>query len=539
MFFRSIKLNRDFELDEGTQTVGRSPDCEIVLEPNQVSKRHLLVRRTGDLVEVKDEESRNNSRVNGLEIRERGWIKLKPNDMIDICGFDFRLLTDSGASGVSGACIVEAGEFQSDAGSLGSKAISLSNHDLDLTEQYTQLSALLAITKTLRDVLKTEDVLERAVSILFKILPGIDRAAICFINDDGEVQPKWWQVGEGDPHSTIRISQHIARHVAATSEAVITRDAKQDFENALSVQSGVMRSVMCCPLIDADNVVFGMIHVDSSVLAMFNESDLEILAAVALQIGLAINCSRLHATKMIDEIILSDMQRARDVQRRYLPSAPPKIEGFDLFGFYRAAREVGGDYYDYASLEDGRQAIILGDVVGKGVPAALTMVRLATEARAGLEFAKSPSELLTRLNRRLPDDFITLAVIMVDPATGRISLSNAGHEPPLLRKLDGSVSSVGFDFSGCPIGVLEDEVYQDTEFTLATGESLLVFSDGFPDAEQKSSDRRYGSERLAREFGKFDGTAAETIEHMVREVDRFTQGGRQFDDMCMVCLKRL
>lgn len=536
MFLRSNRLNQNFHLPKGHITVGRSPDCQIILEPQEVSKQHLQIRCTDDLVEVKD-LGRNPTKINQKAIDGLGWVALKHHDLIDICGFDFRLLMEDEPSGVSGSCIVENGGSDS-ALSSRSRSISLSQIGLTESRQFTQLRALLAMANTLRDVLKTEDVLERAVSILFEILPGIDRAAICFINEDKVLQPKWWGVRERRSDETIRVSQNIGRHVAETAEAVITSDAMEDFGDAQSVYAASMRSVMCCPLVDPGDEVFGMIHVDSNVPNMFNQIDLEVLAAVALQIGLAINCSRLHSIALADELLRKDIQRARDVQHRYLPTAPPAVDGFELAGFYRAAYDVGGDYYDYARLPDGRLAIVLGDVVGKGVPAALTMVRIATETRAGLEVCKSPSELLARLNLRLQDDFITLVAMFLDPATSKITLSNAGHEPPMLRSVDGTVKPIGFDLSGCPIGVLEDGDYQNTQLVLAPGESLLVFSDGFPDAEQRGSEQRFGSDAISQILGNVNGPASQIIETIVAKVDRFTEDSPQFDDMCMVCLRR-
>ena len=241
---------------------------------------------------------------------------------------------------------------------------------------------------------------------------------------------------------------------------------------------------------------------------------------------------------MEDELLRRDVEQAREVQQRYLPERPPEIAGYDLAGFYRAARHVGGDYFDYVSLPDERLAIVLGDVVGKGVPAALTMVRLATETRAGLEVCLTPKELVTRLNEKFSNDFITLAVLVLDPQANQLTISNAGHEPPLLRAVDGTVRAIGFEESGCPVGVLEDFDYEELTIPIAPGESLIVFSDGFPDAHHQPSDRRFGSDPIAELFSQFRGTASETIDHLVDQVDQFIEGGAQFDDMCMVCLKR-
>ncbi len=419
-----------------------------------------------------------------------------------------------------------------------SRSISLTKHQLQDSQQFSQLRALLEMTRTLRDALQTEDVLERAVSMLFQIFPAVDRAAIGFIEDDQEFAPQWWQLRDGDPASVIRISQTIVRHVAETSEAVITNDALQDFASAHSVLELALRSVMCAPLINADEQVFGLIHVDAGRPDMFNELDLEVLASVAMQLSLAINFSRLHAIAVEDAILRRDVEQARAVQQHFLPVAPPLIDGYELAGFYRAARHVGGDYIDYIPLENGRMAIVLGDVVGKGVPAALTMVQLATETRASLEVCETPSQVVTRLNRKLCNDFITLVVLVFDPATHLVTISNAGHESPMLRTADGKVDAIGLEAAGFPLSVVEDHAYEELSIQLAPGDSLVFFSDGFPDAEHIASDRRFGTDEISRLLGEFDGAANGFIDHIVDQVDRFMDGGAQFDDMCMVCLRR-
>jgi serine phosphatase RsbU (regulator of sigma subunit) len=257
-----------------------------------------------------------------------------------------------------------------------------------------------------------------------------------------------------------------------------------------------------------------------------------------MQLSLAINFSRLHAIAVEDAILRRDVEQARAVQQHFLPVSPPLIDGYELAGFYRAARHVGGDYIDYVPLENGRLAIVLGDVVGKGVPAALTMVQLATETRASLEVCETPSQVVTRLNRKLSNDFITLVVLVLDPATHMVTISNAGHESPLLRTSDGTVDAVGLDAAGFPLSVVEDHQYEELSIQLAPGDRLVIFSDGFPDAEHQASDRRFGTDEISRIFGEFDGAANEFIGHAVDQVDRFMDGGAQFDDMCMVCLRR-
>lgn len=142
------------------------------------------------------------------------------------------------------------------------------------------------------------------------------------------------------------------------------------------------------------------------------------MAAVAIQLSLAVQFSRTHAAAVKDAVVRRDVECAKAIQLQYLPTAAPQISGFEVAGFYRAARHIGGDYYDYIPLPDGRWAIVLADVVGKGVPAALTMVRLATEIRTSLEACGSAAATLSRLNSRLSTHFITMLVAIVDRFIG-------------------------------------------------------------------------------------------------------------------------
>ncbi len=385
MFLRSNALQQDFKLTNGSMTIGRLGECQIVLPDGSVTKQHLEVRVSDDRVLVRDLMSRNNTSVNKREIRGLGWIELKANDRIKICEYDFQLLHEHMPTVESGSCVVDNGPTPSSWS--GSDSISLSKLQLEDSQPYSQLRALLEITQTLRDVLRTEDVLERAASMLLRIFPAVDRAAIVFIEDDGRFTPKWWQLRHGDPASTIRMSGTIVQHVRETSEAIITHDALADYADAQSVQELAMRSVMCAPLINADDQVFGLIHVDAGKPNKFAALDLEVLASVAMQLALAINFSRLHTVAMQDAILRRDVEQARAVQ-------------------------------------------------------------------------------------------------------------------------------------------------------LAPGDSLVIYSDGFPDAEHQPSDRRFGTATIAKLFAEFEGSASDFIVHMVDHVDRFMEGGTQFDDMCMVCLRR-
>ena len=536
MILRSHQLRKDFDLTPGRITIGRRADRDITLPQESVSGKHAEVEMEDGVARVRD-TSRNGTRLNGEQISEFIWTTLRPSDVIEICGVDFRLLPSGTDPDDLSSCVVDLNDSRAPFLDPGSKSISLSKSHLDGTKEYARLKTMLAITTSLRDLLQTDQVLERAVEMLFEIMPTIDRAAIGFLEDSGAFAPKWWRVREGDPDRVIQVSNTIVQYVASTSAAVASPDAIKDFEGAESIAASSMRSVMAAPLIDNNENVFGLIHVDASLPGVFTELDLEVLAAVAIQIGMAVTVSRLHTVALNDALLRRDVAQAREVQKEILPAGPPQVPGYDLTGFYRPAREIGGDYIDYVWLPDGNLAIVLGDVVGKGVPAALTMVRLVTETRACLEVSRTPAEIVTRLNDRFKNNFITFVILVLDPDSETITFCNAGQETPMYRRANGAVETIGFEESGCPIGVLEGETYTEVTIPFAPGESIVVFSDGFPDAHDEG-ENRFGAEPIGELLGEFQGPASAFVEQIVARADEFMGDSLQFDDMAMICLRR-
>lgn len=534
LYLQSTHLPADHQLSEGVTVVGRHPSCDVVLKSNVVSKRHLELLYENGQLWIRDTNSRNSSKLNDHDIADSGWVPMAVGDRVSICDIELSLVDQQSPDREDGSCIFDTDQRGSRVDRT--HAISLSRADGRSDQGNQKLRAMLEITQTLQGVPDIEKVLQRAVQKLLEIFPTVDRAAIGFIEGQRFI-PKWWQLKRGDSESVIRVSQTIVEHVLESSQAFISLDAQSDFSDAVSIRELNLRSLMCAPLIDSEGEVFGLIHVDTQAQQPFQPMDLEVLACVATQLSLAIGFAKSYHAVMEDALLRKDVEHARNVQREYLPSASPRIEGFDIAGFYRAARHVGGDYYDYIPLADGRLAVVLGDVVGKGVPAALTMVRLATETRASLEVCDSAAETLSRLNQRLSSSFITLLVAIIDPQTKLISVSNAGHELPLLRRLDGSVEQVGEDAIRCPLSVIEDEDYIETSLCLQPGESLTLFSDGFPDAESIDG-TRFGKERLSHCIARESTSSREAVQDIVQEIDDFIGEHMQFDDMCLVHIHR-
>lgn len=537
-----------FDIPLGRTLIGRLPRCQLVLGAGGscVSREHAEIVRMADRLLIKDLKSRNKTYVNGRNIDGLGEVELKLGDTVEICEYvglvtDIRRPFDD-----SGICRVDSPE-ESDESSANFTYAPFPPQDTPHARTSisdTRLAALISIGKSIGDALHTERVLETAAASVLEIFPYADRCVIGFRSAENTFEAKWWTVREGNKASEIRISQRIFRHVLQTADSVLFDDAVSHFSSAVgdtggdSVLAGSLRSVMCAPLTSPDGYVFGMIQSDAKTAHRFGQEDLDIFATVAIQISLALNFSRLHLQTIEDAVIRNDIEQANSVQRQFLPSAAPVINNYEFADYYSAARHVGGDYFDYIPLDDGRIAIVLGDVVGKGVPAALTMVKLATEMRTAFEIVDSAAAAMTRLNRRLHDSFVTGVIMLLDPNNHRLSIANAGHDSPLIKSANGKIHRFGEAIAGFPISVVQDWEYEESQHELQPGDTLIVFSDGFIDAENLAQTDRFGINRIEKLVQQHSGSADSYKQAIIDDIDSFTSGAPQFDDMCLVCFQR-
>ena len=241
-------------------------------------------------------------------------------------------------------------------------------------------------------------------------------------------------------------------------------------------------------------------------------------------------------------LISAHLDLAKKMQRGLLPSAPPKIEGYHFFDYYKSARQVGGDYYDYIQLADGRFAVVVGDVAGKGVAAALLMARLSSDIRFSLAMIEDPAVALTQVNdlfceRAWDDRFVTMIVAVVDPATHEVTIVNAGHMPPMLRHRDGVTLEIGEDEAGLPVGVIEGFEFESCKFQLEPGDQLTLFTDGFSEAMNANRDL-YGIKRLMKTVSNEIEHTRDLGQHILEDVSKFVAGCAQSDDMCLVSFGR-
>jgi phosphoserine phosphatase RsbU/P len=544
---------KQFPIEGDKAVLGRHPDCDIVLDVGAVSRQHAQILVINSDFFVEDLKSRNGTFVNGQQIHNRH--RLQDNDRIKICDllFTFRREKSGGPAAIIDPALGLTAEMIDDAGgTTGSTVMS----KLDLSNlrdgvrftvnAETKLKALLEINSNLGSAISVDQVLPKVLDSLFKVFLQADRGFIVLQErDKGPLIPKAVKHRRPGAEETIRISRTIVSQVMEGKEAILSADAASDerFDSSQSIADFRIRSMMCAPLLDSTGRALGAIQIDTlDQRSRFQTEDLEVLAGVASQAAFAIENAQLHEAAMRQQAFERDLQLAHKVQQGFLPSAPPTVEGYDFFDFYEAANQVGGDYFDYVALPGGRMAIILADVSGKGISAALLTAKLSSEARYCLASEVTPAAAMQRLNAAFSasgweDRFVTMVIAVLDPQKSQVCLVNAGHMAPFLRHAEGSVVEVGADAAGVPLGVDADYEYKQFLLELKLGDSLTLFTDGFSEAMNADNDL-YGLARLHDRLAEPATTVRQLGTQLLADVKSFVGEREQSDDMCLVCFGR-
>lgn len=531
--------------------LGRSEeDCDFVLDDPVVSRKHARIVEQDGRVMLEDLFSRNGTFLNGTQVQPREPQPLFPGDVISICGVE--MVYEESQPGRSRSQDTaerpEEGshfEFTDQSNSTIMNRVELpSSHGTSYysSSPEVRLNALLKITQSLGRSLVLDEVLPQVLDSLFEIFDLADRGFIVLRSEDGTLIPKWSQERRGRDEK-LRISRTIINAVIDSREAILSRDAADDsaFSSSQSLMQFRIRSMMCAPLLDVEGKAFGALQIDTlDTRKSFRQEDLEVLSAVAIQAGIAISNAQLYEAALAQREVEQELALANEVQRSFLPRKRPAIPGLEFYDYYLPYNRVGGDYYDYITLPDGRLAVIVADVVGHGVPAALMMAKLASECRVCLVGEPTPLAAINALNTRMlgpRDRYTTLVLVVLDPDSHQVTVVNAAHPAPVVRRADGKVEMRGEEERGTLLGIFPDMEYEEHTFELQPGDAIVLFTDGLNES-MNDDDEEFGMQRIcelaAQPFERLDDLGQRILE----DITRFVGGPQQTDDRCLVCVRR-
>jgi sigma-B regulation protein RsbU (phosphoserine phosphatase) len=524
-----------FPLKGDRTLIGRAAECDVVLGVRRVSGHHAQILRLGGMYFVEDLGSSNGTFINGQKIEKR--TALKPGDRLEFFGTDleFRLEDSDSGGAIPQFTLVDSG---SSAKTAVMSAINVDDTLRTDVAPAAKLRAVLEFTKNLARALDLKEVLPRILESLFAIFPQADRGFILLRDaNTGKLMPKAVRHRRDTTIGAPAISRTILDHALQTGKALLSADAGHDarFDSSQSVRQHQLRSIMCVPIIGQEGGALGIIQLDTqSFKVPFTQDDLDVLVVAGTQAGRALELTRLHHERR-------DLEAATQIQKSFLPDERPKVAGLHFFDFYQAAQQIGGDYFDYIRLPGNRLAVAIGDVAGKGVPAALLMARLSAEVRYTLATEPVAAIAVRQLNLALKracgdDRFVTFLVAIIELDTFRFTLVNAGHLPLLRRTAAGEVELLAEGTGGIPLGIF-DRPYQETTGELHPGEVLLFATDGVTDARNPDNDL-FGFERLRPAFAAGGSTAESAGRAVLAEVQKFSAGRPNPDDVTIVAVSR-
>lgn len=532
--------NRFIPLEAERISLGRSSAADLPFpDDNGLSRQHLAIERDGDGWAVRDLGSKNGTMLNGAKVT--GRTALKSGDRITaghlilvyddasskapnpVVVFDHREET---AEHTTASTVITHldGVVKSDGG-VDAKLLA-ANHVSALIRAGNELAGNRPLPELFRFIL---DLAIQAVQA--------DRGVLLTAEGDDLVVRA--NQGEG-----FRISTAVRDRVLNSGLSVLVRDTSIDdaLRDRRSIVEQNIRTLMAVPLQTREKII-GIIYVDSpSLQREFTKDDLNLLTVMANVAAIRIEHTRFAEVEQARQLMARDLEQAAEIQQRFLPAVAPPVRGLDVAGHNAPCRTVGGDYYDFFPYGTSRIAMVLGDVSGKGMPASLLMMGLQARVQVLIEEPKSLSEVMTRLNRitsaNCPSNrFITLFFCILDGETGDLTFCNAGHNPPVIVRADGTYGQL--KGGGPVLGILPFIEYEEYHEKLNEGDVLVIYSDGVTEANNPAGDE-FEIEGLAEAVIPDRGQpAAAIIGSINRAVAAYTAGAPPADDITLIVARRV
>lgn len=376
---------------------------------------------------------------------------------------------------------------------------------------------------------------------LARDLTGADRCSMWLI--DEKTDELWTKVAHGVQEIRIPVGAGIVGACVAQNDSILVNDAESDarFFRTVDRSSGyVTKSVLAVPL-RADGKVIGAMQVLNKP-GGFDGHDVEVLSLMALYSASEIQSEQLRGEAEAARLIRRELELAYEVQQNLLPHDLPAVPGLECQGFFRPAKSVGGDYFDFLPLGNGFFSLTVGDVSGKGLSAAVLMASIQTLLRSHLSRQAFPlHSLLSEVSGTIyrcssPERYSTLFCGVIDPARRLLTYVNAGHVPPIVvRKQTGE-----FDrpkASGFPIGILPVTRYDAGTLPLHAGDTVICISDGITEVLNPAGEMWDESriEQIVRDMQ--NAPIPELIDTLVSQADAYAAGSDQYDDMTIAVIR--
>jgi sigma-B regulation protein RsbU (phosphoserine phosphatase) len=418
-----------------------------------------------------------------------------------------------------------------------------------VSRQAQTLTVLNEISREITSILDLDDLLERIGQLLKRVI-DYHMFTILLWNERTQQFEHRFSSRYGERvarERTVSLGEGLIGTAAQLREPVLAPDVRKD-PRYLSVNPET-RSELSVPLIYKGQVI-GIIDLEHTRVNYYNDDHQRTLSTLAAQVAISIANARLYQRIHEEEQRMErDLEMARKVQLRLMPPQPPKLDRAEFAARFYAARSIGGDVYDFLDYGPGRIAVALGDVSGKAAPAALYAALVSGILRSLATQHLSPAALLAALNdqlqeRKLDSQYVTMLIAIWDDSNQTVQIANAGSVQPLFVSMNSSGSRTSVDVKtiqaeGFPLGLFPDVEYEEFTLSTRTGDLVVFFSDGIPDAENAAGEM-FGTERISKVLKSLrQPTANSTVQAIIDSVSRFQSGTEHFDDETVVALRVL
>ncbi len=420
-------------------------------------------------------------------------------------------------------------------------AIALDNSDLfaKLKKKRLETETLLEVEKSLSSTLNLNQLLEIILNSLHKVVK-YDAAAIFLVHKDKQeiehIKTRGFDPAL-EPDLRLKIGEGLAGWAAKTQQSLIVPDVKQD---SRYIEARVeTKSEMVVPIL-SENQMIGVFNLESDVPNAYSREDLELLEAFASLAAISLERARQHEEILEKRKLEEELSIAKRIQQSFLPRRKPQLPGFDISGINIPSETVGGDYYDFIPIVDNQMGIVIGDVSGKGIPAALIMAYFRASLMAEIRNNYAIRSIMFKVNNLLfestePDIYVTAVYGVLDTKNSIFTFSNAGHNAPILRRVDGQMEYL--TEGGVALGMFENSKYEERPLGLEPGEIIAFYTDGVTEAKNQRGEE-FGTKGLKQVIGESHGLSARQIRENIRgAVEDFTGGLHQEDDLTMIVIK--
>lgn len=389
--------------------------------------------------------------------------------------------------------------------------------------------------------LDRDEVLELILDGLRQVV-GYDAAAIVLVNADSKKISYHMQRNYDSDfleNINLKFGKGLVGLAAETGTPVVVRDVKKDPRYVDARPQ--TRSEIVIPL-KAGGSVLAVLNLESNRVGYYRKKNLKLLQAFGSQAAIAINNSSLFTEAKQKRFLEKELELAGEIQRALLPRIPPDIPGIEVATYFAPTQSVGGDLYDLVQLDEGRLGIAIGDISGKGTPAAIMMASLYASFRSLTRRKLTLPEIMSRLNDLLCESFgigrfATFFYGILDPAGKKITYSNAGHFNPLLISSDSEPR--GLSEGGIVLGFLPGKDYEEGSVTLEPGDLIVFYTDGVVEATDPDGEM-FGEQRVAEIAGRLkEESAADVLKGLREAVESLCSGCKQEDDITLVVVKVL